>query len=157
MSKTIITYQIDLKKYRAIRTKKYTRFSKSDLASNMLWGNVTIVRKNCTAFFHFEAALIRFFIDFYNTIRELSPLTTGKREMFGGFDTYYFELKKSAKTEISIILDKNKKQRIVFDSKPLLAEIGRNKVQLLSDFKVLFEDFKSIKEVDYILSRLSHL
>lgn len=109
-------------------------------------------------FFYFEAELIKFFIDFYNAIKDLANISTGSTEIFSLYDTYLIEIKKKGGAkETKIVLDRNTEQTMSVNTKQLLDETVKNKRRLFDDLTVLYPDIKSIKEIDYLTKYLVHL
>jgi hypothetical protein len=155
MGKFVITYQVDLQKYCRVRKKKYTNYSRSQLAELLLYGKVTLLETKSRSFFHFEAELIKFFTDFLVTLNEISATTAGSEEIYSLYDTYLFNLDKIDGKKIRLVMDRDRKHAMSIEIKDMLKEIKRNNSKLLEDIKILFPDYERMKEFAYLVSHLS--
>ena len=104
-----IFYNINLILYQnVIKEKDYYSFSRIEIASNLLCGDIILLDKE-KAFFLSEVEILKFFIDMYDAIRNIKLGICDEIPIFSTYDNYMFNMRKR-ENSIELLYYNNKKK-----------------------------------------------
>ncbi|WP_346882956.1 hypothetical protein [uncultured Algibacter sp.] len=150
-----LLFNIDLEHYKNILKQNYINYSNSELGENLLWGEIIILNDK-KDFLYFEADLLKFSYDIYDTLNRLLSVKKENEDnsieyLFNMYQLYQLELKKEGKY---VIITFNKKQSVKYNLKKIISEIKNLKTKLLVDLKILFPNYEEIKNIKFLLDML---
>lgn len=150
-----LLFNIDLEHYKNILKQNYINYSNSELGENLLWGEIIILNDK-KDFLYFEADLLKFSYDIYDTLNRLLSVKKENEDnsieyLFNMYQFYQLELKKEGKY---VIITFNKKQSVKYNLKKIISEIKNLKTKLLVDLKILFPNYEEIKNIKFLLDML---
>lgn len=151
-----LLFNIDLDHYKNVLKKDYKSYSNSELGENLIWGEIILIN-NKNEFLLFEADLLKFSYDIHDSLKKLLTVKKENEDssieyLFNMYQLYQLELKKEGKY---VLVTFNKKTTVRYNLKKTILEIEKLKKGLLNDFKILFPDYKEIKNFQFLLNVLS--
>ena len=149
-----IFYNINLILYQnVIKEKDYYSFSKIEIASNLLCGDIILLDKE-KAFFLSEVEILKFFIDMYDAIRNIKLGICDEITIFSTYDNYMFNMRKR-ENSIELLYYNNKKKKLLYDFDLFYKQVYTSRKKLIDDVKILFPDYQKIKNVNLLFNNLS--
>jgi len=149
-----IFYNINLISYQnVIKEKDYYSFSRIEIASNLLCGDIILLDKE-KAFSLSEVEILKFFIDMYDAIRNIKLGICDEIPIFSTYDNYMFNMRKR-ENSIELLYYNNKKKKLLYDFDLFYKQVYISRKKLIDDVKILFPDYQKIKNINLLFNNLS--
>jgi hypothetical protein len=149
-----ITHTIDPESQRDVLKRNYINFSASEISNNLLFGTIHFVDDKKKNTLSFEAELLKFFIDIYDALIRIESRRSKNESIFSMYQNYFFNLELEKEY---IVLTYNKNLVLRYDYSNFMSEIKGNMRKLYLDFKILFNEYQSIKNIGFLIDKFESL
>ncbi|MFD2909195.1 hypothetical protein ACFSX9_10680 [Flavobacterium ardleyense] len=147
-----ILYNINLEDYQIIQMRNYLNYSTIEIANNLLFADVAFVDEKGQNTLFFKAEILKLFIDLNQVLEKIKLGEIENEMIFSTDQNYMFNIEINKKF---IVLNYNKNKILKYDFKKFQLELARNTKKIFSDFKILYPNYKDIKNIDFLVKSLS--